>query len=122
MPHITPKRYLVEYDLDGVTVEYEVRVTPADMLKAEETGPSYAITNPKTQAIAMTLMWVWAASVREGHIGKVSWPDFRQRVLDYEKAGDAANVDPTHGEGATTSPSPSPSNSEDSTSTGGSVP
>jgi hypothetical protein len=120
MPHIKPKRYRVEYNLDGVTVEYEVRVITADILKAEETGPTYAISNPQTQPIVMTVMWVWAASVREGHIGKVSWPDFRQNLIDYEKSGDAPTVDPTQPAGLTLLPSPSPSDSEVSTSTDGS--
>lgn len=122
--HIIPKRYAIQY---GDLEEFEVRVTPADMLKAEETGPTYAITNPQTQAIAMTLMWLWAASVREGHL-KVSWPDFRANVVDYGKVEEAAGephaaaLDPTRPAGLTASPSPSqPQESEDSTSTDGSM-
>lgn len=122
---ITPKRYAVEYRLpvtdtpgESGSVSWEVRVAPADMLRAEETGPRFGITNPQTQAIAITLMWLWAASVREGHTN-AAWPDFRANVVDFEKIGEAA-VDPTRPGASTPSPSPSPPPaSGDSTSTGG---
>ena len=121
---IKPKRYLVEYehpDEDGI-ITFEVRVLAADILKAEEVSASYAITS--ANPIALTLMWVWAACVREERLGsgKTSWPEFRKRILDWEKVGEDSPVDPTQPAEATTSPSTSPSESEGLTSTGGSKP
>lgn len=117
--HITPKRFRIEYT--GLPV-YEVRVIPADMLRAEENGPRFGITNPQTQAIAMTVMWLWAASVREGHLND-PWPEFRDKLVDYEKIGDAEPLDPTRPGEATPSPSLSgPLGLVGSTSTGGDEP
>lgn len=121
MPRITPKRYLVELDEAGTPRTYEVRVIAADILRAEEVGPTYGLTNPQRQSIAINLLWLWAASVRQ-HETTLSWPEFRAACLDWQKAGEEEAVDPTLPTGPTPSPSSSPSDSEASTSTDGNVP
>lgn len=129
MPHtIRPKRYLVELeataDSPTPTRTYECRVIAADILKAEEAAPTYGI-KPDRSPIALTVMWVWAASRREGHTS-LGWPDFRAALIDWMDLSKATTpeeaVDPTRPAGHTPSPSSSPSASEDSTSTAGNTP
>lgn len=131
MPHtIRPKRYLVEVSTaveagEAFSTTYEVRVIAADILKAEEVAPTYGIVAARSP-IAMNLLWIWAASRRERK-SDLSWPDFREALLDWLDVNRATSteeetVDPTRPAGLTPSPSPSPSASEASTSTGGSAP
>lgn len=124
---IRPKRYLVEMtgpELAPVT--FECRVIAADILKAEEAAPTYGIKGERSP-IALTLLWVWAAARREGHV-TLGWPEFRAQLVDWVDLArlpdgvEEAAVDPTQPAGHTPSPSPSPSVSEGSTSTDGSVP
>lgn len=121
---IRPKRYLVELD-DGTT--YETRVIAADILKAEETAPTFGIQGTRNP-IALTLMWVWAASVRQNNRPE-SWPEFRAHLVDWldlaqaKVVPDEAPVDPTRPGDSMPSPFDSePTDSGDLTSTGGNKP
>lgn len=128
MPHtIRPKKYLVEVTLpDLSTVTYETRVIAADILKAEEVAPTYGIKSDRSP-IATTLLWVWAASRREGHTD-LAWPEFRSSCVDWLDLSRATGVeedpvDPTRPAAPTPSVSPSPPEaSAASTSTGGDAP
>lgn len=123
-PHtIRPKRYLVELDADT----FECRVIAADILKAEETAPTYGINGARSP-IALTLVWVWAAARREGHV-TYSWPEFREHLVDWmdlsraEVVEEEPPVDPTQPAGPMPSPTDSgPTGPGDSTSTGGNAP
>lgn len=124
---IRPKRYLVEvYNYDEAPEEtrtYEVRVIAADILKAEELAPTYQINSARSP-IATTVLWMWAASRREGHTN-LAWPEWRAKLVDWIDLARATGVeeeavDPTRPADSTTSPSPSPpEDSAASTSTAG---
>lgn len=114
--NIKHKVYVVEL---GEERTYEVRVITADILRAEEVGPTYGVTH--RAPIALNTLWIWAASVRTGQTD-LSWPDFRAAVTDWQQIGEGVPVDPTQPAAPTTSPSVSPSGSEDSTTTDGSEP
>jgi hypothetical protein len=38
-----------------------------DLLRAELEGPKHGLTDPKSQSIHFTVLWLWAASARTGH-------------------------------------------------------
>lgn len=121
---IRPKRYLVELDTGDT---FECRVIAADILKAEETSPTYGIIGDRSP-IALTLVWVWAAARREGHISW-GWPEFRNHLVDWldlaraKVAPEEAPVDPTQPAGSTPWPTVSaPTGPQDLTSTGGNEP
>lgn len=129
--NIKHRNYVVEYD-DGVNVEtFPVRVVTVDTLSAEALAPSLGINDPGRAAIAMNLMWVWRAAIREERIpAKTSWLAFTKACLDWrpadsdDVAGDApdpeVHVPPTMpgvspGSSSTSAPTALP----DSTSTDG---
>lgn len=126
---IKHKKYLVEYALDGAgdgdiedadTVVWELRIITADVLEAEQHGPTYGIVDPHRQSIAINTMWLWAAARRTGRVPKATgWPDFRARCVDWTQAGEEP-VPPTQPPASTESSSDSPPEAlEASTSTDG---
>lgn len=122
---IKHRNYVVEYDSNNGVALFEVRVITADILDAEQHGPTYGITDPNRQSIAMNTMWLWTAARREGKVPpNTSWPEFRSKCLDWRAADHPeVEVPPTPPGASTGSSLPSaPSESGASTSTDGDTP
>jgi len=103
--------YRVELD-NGETPPYQVEVILADLLRAELEGPKHGITNPQTQSLHTTVLWLWSASLRSGNY-EAGFREFKTACTNFEvvKAAGAEvrGVPPTSEGGSDTdSPSPSP--------------
>lgn len=95
MPRTIETRfYVVEYrttdePVEDPTTEFSVRVILADILKAEEAGPTHGLTDPNRQSFAINTLWIWAAAVREGKVpAGTGFQEFRKRCIDWSKVAE----------------------------------
>lgn len=81
MPMLPRTTYRLE--LDGRDDNPVVTPILADILKGELEGPRHGITDPKTQSVHTTVLWLWSACLRTGEFaGK--FPEFKAALLNFE--------------------------------------
>lgn len=90
--------YDVEYvdDPESTTRQYRVRVVMADRIAAEARGRQYGLLDPPKQPQLTGALWLWFASIREGHIpNTTTFAEFQERCIDNVTVGDPEPVPPT---------------------------
>lgn len=109
---MTVKRTIfdVEYHEPGAEPrEYRVRVIMSDRLMTETHGRKFGLMDAKEQPQLAGALWLYYASLREGHIGDdVKFSEFQERALDNMLVRDEP-VDPTSESGDSSSDSRSDS-------------
>ena len=117
MPLYAPTYRIALDDLDH---EHEVKVTPADQLRAETEGNRRGLVDPAHQSMLLTLLWLWAAARRVGLVPtEERFEPFVDRLVAWERVKPEEPADdevrPTREAASSTPASPSAPDSPEST-------